>query len=168
MSGCLFDVRAFHSNAPSYCNSNIPSIYRHHEQEKKQEYSDRVREVEKASFTPLVFVTTGGMGGEATVFYRRLADLLSRKSNVIYSTTLAWMRCTLSFSLLWSAAVFICGSRSISYRSIDVSPEVGLANGPRDYWFTINFAVHMFFIQLSSTWHFCARGGGKDVPSTPA
>ena len=117
----------------SYHNSTIPSIYRHHEQEKKREYGDHVREVEKASFTPLVFATTGAMGREATVFYRRLADLLSHKSNMIYATILAWIRCTLSFSLLWSAAVCIHGSRSISYRSIDASPEVGLAESPRDY-----------------------------------
>ena len=33
--------------------------------------------------TPLVFATTGGMGREAIVFYRRLADLLSHKNNMI-------------------------------------------------------------------------------------
>ena len=105
----FFDVRVFHPNAPSYRNSNIPSIYRRHEQAKKREYGDRVREVELASFTPLVFATTGGMGREATIFYRRLADLLSRKSTVAYSTTLAWIRSTLSFSLLRSATVCIRG-----------------------------------------------------------
>ena len=130
--GAFFDVRVFHPNAPSYQNSAIPAIYRCHEQEKKREYGDRVREVEKASFTPLVFATTGGMGKEATVFYRRLADLLSR-SNVVYSTTLAWIRCTISFSLLRSATMCIRGSRSISYRSLDASPEVGLAESSRDY-----------------------------------
>ena len=35
---------------------------------KKREYADRIREVEQVSFTPLVFVTTGGMGREAVVF----------------------------------------------------------------------------------------------------
>ena len=83
---------------------------------------------------PLVFSTTGGMGKEATVFYRRwLADLLSSRNNVIYITTLAWMRSTLSFSLLRSAAMCIRGSRSISYQSLDASPEVGLAESSRDY-----------------------------------
>ena len=83
--GAFFDVRVFHPNAPSYRNSVIPAIYWCHEQEKKREYGDRIREVEKVSFTPLVFATTGGMGKEATVFYCRLADLLSRRNNVIYS-----------------------------------------------------------------------------------
>ena len=60
--GIFFDVRVFHLNAPSYRNLTIPSIYRCHEQEKKREYGDHVHEVEKASFTPLVFATTGGYG----------------------------------------------------------------------------------------------------------
>ena len=111
---------------------------RRNEQEKKRKCGHRVREVEKASFTPLnllVFATTGGMDKKATVFYHQLADLRSRKSNVIYSTTLAWMRCTLSFSLLRSAAMCIHGSRSIFYQSLDASPEVGLAESSRDYGF---------------------------------
>ena len=113
--GAFFDVRVFHPNAPSYRSSSIQSLYRRHEQEKKREYGDRVREIEQASFTPLVFATTGGMGREASIFYRRLADLLSHRNNVTYNTTLAWLRCTLSFSLLRSAAVCIRSSRSISY-----------------------------------------------------
>ena len=52
---CLFDIRVFHPNTQSYLNASIPSVYRHHEQQKKRDYSDRVHEVELASFTPLVF-----------------------------------------------------------------------------------------------------------------
>jgi len=128
--GAFFDVRVFHPNAPSYRGSSIQSLYWHHKQEKKREYGDCVQEVEHAFSTPLVFATTGGMGKEATIFYRRLADLSSHKSNVTYDTTLAWLRCTLSFSLLRSATVCIRGSQSISFRSTDASPEVGLADHP--------------------------------------
>ena len=131
--GTFFDVRVFHPNVPSYHGSSIHSLYRRHEQEKKKrEYGDCVREAEHASFTPLVFATNGGMGKKATIFYCRLADLLSRKSKVTYDITLAWLRCTLSFSLLRSATVCIRGSRSISFRSTDASPEVGLADRPKD------------------------------------
>ena len=38
---------------------------------KKSEYGERVQEVELASFTPLVFSTTGGMGREESVFFIR-------------------------------------------------------------------------------------------------
>ena len=115
----------FHPNAPSYRNSRIPSVYRRHELQKKREYGERVREVEQASFTPLVFSTTGGMGREALTFYRRLADMLSRHSSTSYSGTLAWIRCTLSFSLLRSATVCIGGTRSILHHSNNASPEMG-------------------------------------------
>ena len=70
-------MKVFHPNAQSYRNTFIPSVYRRHGQQKKREYGDRVRELELASFTPLVFSTTGGMGREAVTFYRRLAELLS-------------------------------------------------------------------------------------------
>ena len=129
----FLDVRVFHPNAPSYRKSSIPSIYRRHELQKKREYGDRIREVESASFTPLVFSTTGGMGREAITFYRRLAEKLSRRDATSYSGTLAWIRCTLSFSLLRAAQMCIRGSRSISYRQSDASPELGLVSGPGDY-----------------------------------
>ena len=109
------------------------SVYRCHELQKKREYGERVREVEQASFTPLVFSTTGGMGGEALTFYRRLADMLSRHSSTSYSGTLAWIRCTLSFSLLRSATMCIRGTRSILHRFNNASPEMGHIAGPRDF-----------------------------------
>ena len=47
-------------------------MYRSHEMEKKNKYVDRVMNVEKGTFTPLVFSTTGGMGSEAVCFYKHL------------------------------------------------------------------------------------------------
>ena len=66
---------------------------------KKREYGDRVREVELASFTPLVFSTTGGMGREGTVFYWWLANLLASKQDWAYGITISWVRCVLSSDL---------------------------------------------------------------------
>jgi len=123
----FFDVRVFHPNAQSYRHSSISSLYRCHELAKKREYGDRIREVENGSFTPLVFATTGGMGWEATLFYKRLADQISEKRNTIYSKTMAWIRCTLSFSLLRSAVMCIRGSRSTSHRVPNASLELGVA-----------------------------------------
>ena len=109
----FFDVRVFHPNAPSYRKCSISSVYRRHELQKKREYGDRIREVESASFTPLVFSTTGGMGREGLTFYRRLAEKLSKHNSASYSGTLAWMRVTLSFSLLRAATMCIRGSPSL-------------------------------------------------------
>ena len=79
---------------------------------KKRVYEQRVREVEHSSFTPLVLSATGGMGSEATTFFKRLASLLAEKWDSHYSSTLCWLRCRLSFSLLRSAIQAIRGARS--------------------------------------------------------
>ena len=125
----IFDVRVFHPNASSYRSTNIPALYRQHEMAKKREYGDRIREVEYAVFTPLVFSTTGRMRKETTVAYKRLAELLAQKRKSEYGITLAWMRCTLSFALIRSAVMAIRGSRSASNRNPDVNIELGYSEG---------------------------------------
>ena len=59
--------------------------------EKKRAYQQRIQEVEHSSFTPLVLSATGGMGNEATIFYKQLASLLSQKWDFPYNTTLCWL-----------------------------------------------------------------------------
>ena len=66
------DVRVFNPSAQSNRHASLSSVYRKHEQEKRRQYDQRVREVEQATFTPLVLSTTGGMGRGATTFYRRI------------------------------------------------------------------------------------------------
>ena len=46
---------------------------------KKRAYEQCIREVEHASFAPLVLLATGGMARQATSFYKRLATLLATK-----------------------------------------------------------------------------------------
>ena len=72
-----FDIMVFHTNAPSNSSGSISAAYKKHEDIKKRAYGQRVRDVEHGIFTPLVFSTTGGMGQEATTFYKRLADMLA-------------------------------------------------------------------------------------------
>ena len=107
-----FDVRVFNPHAPSNKNQTPSACYRKHEREKKRAYDQRIREVEHSSFTPLVFSATGGMGREATCFYKRLASMLAHKWDQPYSTTLWWLRCRLTFSLIRSAIQALRGARS--------------------------------------------------------
>ena len=120
--GALFDVRVFHPNAPSYRQTRVASLFRRHELE------DRIRNVDCESFTQLVFSTFGGLGKEATIFYNRLADLLSQKHNTPpYSQTLSWMHCALSFSLLRYPVLAICRSRKLQSTELPaVSTELYL------------------------------------------
>ena len=108
----FFDVRIFNPYAPSNKSLTLPACYRKHEREKKRMYEQRIREVEHSSFTPIVLSATGGMGREATCFYKRLASMLAHKWESSYSSTLCWLRCRLSFSLIRSAIQALRGARS--------------------------------------------------------
>ena len=127
----FFDIRVFYPNASSYRNLQLSSIYRRHENEKKRNYEDRVREVEHGSFTPLVFSTSGGMGGLATTTYKRLASQIATKKDQPYSKVIAWLRCHLCFSLLRSSITAIRGARSsvghttMSIPAVDLAVHVG-------------------------------------------
>ena len=108
----FMDVRVFNPSAQSNRRGPLASVYRRHELEKKRQYDQRIREVERATFTPLVMSVTGGMGKSATVFYKRLASMISEKRNTPYSQTINWIRCKLSFALLRSSIMSIRGARS--------------------------------------------------------
>ena len=55
---CFVDVRVFNPYAQSNVNS-ISAAYRRHENIKRRAYGQRVREVEHASFTPIVMSARG-------------------------------------------------------------------------------------------------------------
>ena len=83
----------FYPIAPSYRNRDLSALYRMHEAEKKRAYGERVREVERGVFTPLVFSSTGGLARECTIFFKRLADILAEKKKLPYSEVMYLVRC---------------------------------------------------------------------------
>ena len=95
-----FNVRVFNPHAPSNRHINPRSTYRKHGRIKKRAYKQRIREIEHATFTPLVLSAAGGLAREATTFYKRLASMLAAKWDQAYSSTLCWLRCRLAFSHL--------------------------------------------------------------------
>ena len=116
----VIDVRVFNPHAPSNRQASITGTYVKHEKEKKRHYEIRVRDIEFASFTPIVFSATGGMGKQASLFYKRLASLLSEKrEESSYNQMLNWLR---SFSLLLSAIQCIRGARS-SFHLHDINSD---------------------------------------------
>lgn len=68
-------------------------------------------QVEKGSFTPVVFSTFGGMGQEAERFHKRLAQLISLKRNEEYSHIVNYVRTRLRFCLLKSVLISLRGVR---------------------------------------------------------
>ena len=110
-SRTMFDVRVFHPKAPSSRSASVTSQFVKHEKAKRRQYEQRVRDVEGASFVPLVFSTSGGMARAAVLTFKRLASLLSEKLGLSYSATVNVVRCRLSFALLRSAITALRGSR---------------------------------------------------------
>ena len=122
-----------HPNSPSYAGKKIEKIYEEHEDEKKRAYSQRIIQVEKASFTPLVFTTSGGMASECTRFHKKIAQLISLKTKEEYSQVMHHLRTRLRFTLLRSTLIALRGekgklkkpqSSSVTELSFNLLPEM--------------------------------------------
>ena len=116
----FFNIRVCHPNAHSYRDLSPKQIYRIHENEKKRKYNSCVTEIEQGTFTPLVFITTGGMADKCPRYHSRLAELLSAKKQESYATTISWVRAKVSFAILRSALLCLRGSRTPRRRNFDV------------------------------------------------
>ena len=113
----FIDIRVFHAPAPSNASKHIPAMYISHEQEKKRSYNARVLEVEKGTFTPVVFSTTGGMGNEAGKLLKKLAQRIEMTKGQRYSDAVSFMRRRLRFELLKTTCIAIRGDRGFRSRN---------------------------------------------------
>ena len=104
---------------------------RSQEQEKRRQYEMRIREVDRGTFTPLVFSTAGGADPAAGAFLKRLASLLAAKKDLPYAMTIGWLRCRLPFALLRASILCLRGSRSTKAASLHdtVQPDLTLSEG---------------------------------------
>ena len=107
----FFDVRVCHPNAASNVLIPLPDLYKKQEKEKCDLYEERVREVEKGRFVPLVFTTTGGSGPKCTEALKRLAHLIADKRDERYEHVMGFIRTKIRFSLLKSTLIAIRGVR---------------------------------------------------------
>ena len=129
----FLDVRVVNLNSDSYLNQTPAQVYGDNERSKKRSYNDRILQVEKGSFSPLIFSTSGGMGPECTRFHKRVAELIAAKRGEQYSDVMNYIRTKLRFSLLKSILVAIRGVRGrgmredaevpISDLSLNIIPE---------------------------------------------
>ena len=107
----LFDIKVFHAPAPTNAAKTIPQMYHAHESEKKRKYNARVLEVEKGTFAPLVFSTSGGMGSEAHKLVKRLAQRTEVATGQRYSCAVTLIRKRLRFELLKTTVIALRGDR---------------------------------------------------------
>ena len=69
-SKCLTLTKVFQKRS-------LSSLYSTLEQLKRRAHEQCICEIKHGSFTPLIFVVTGGTGKEADVVYKQLTSLLS-------------------------------------------------------------------------------------------
>ena len=107
----LFDVRVTHPNAPSNRSKTMEQLYRRNEKEKKDKYVERIVNVEKGTFVPLVYSTSGGTAPECSAHHKRVAQQLSLRRNERYEDIINFIRVKISFALLKSILMAIRGVR---------------------------------------------------------
>jgi len=95
----FFDIRITHPTSQSYSGKSLAEVYQQHEKE-KDKYNQRVIDIEKSSFNPLVFTTTGGMAPECNRVNKKLAEKIAEKHRELYASVITYMR-TKSSDLLF-------------------------------------------------------------------
>ena len=126
MDRTFLDVRVFHHGAKSNKCPTIDNSFEKHENEKKLTYNRRILQVEKATFTPLVFSTSGAMGKEAEKFTKRVATLMSYKKGNLYSDCISYIRKKIRFVILRTVLTAIRGYRGQALRTDDTNSDIGL------------------------------------------
>ena len=121
MEKTFVDVRVFHPNAASHKDTSIYQLYNEQETEKKKKYGQRIVQVERASFTPLVFSTMGGMAPECARYHNKVALLIANKTNEEYSKVVNHIRTRMRFTLLKSTLLAVRGYRGKPKRQQSVN-----------------------------------------------
>ena len=90
---------------------------------KKYKYLRHVLETKKCIFTPLVFSTHGRCAPEADKFHKRVATLLAKKRNILYSEAISYVRRRVMFSILRTTLMAIRGYRGTGSTECQLAEE---------------------------------------------
>ena len=77
-------------------------------------YNQRIINIVRGVFTPLIFSTTGMIGGECQLFLKTLANMIAqRNKDIPYSIIINTIHCKLSFCRLrWNITCLRCSRSS--------------------------------------------------------
>jgi len=84
----------------------MAEVYQQHEKE-KDKYNQRVTDIEKFSFNPLVFTTAGEMSPECNRVNKTLAEKIAEERSEPYASVITYTRTKLRFALLRSTLAAI-------------------------------------------------------------
>ena len=117
----FFDVKVFNPLAKSYMNQSLEAAFSHNEKLKKRLYNNRIIQIEKGTFTPVVLSSLGGLGVESSRFLSKVIDLVTQKKSLEKSVVAHYIRTKISFELVRSQIACIRGARSLKITSMEVN-----------------------------------------------
>ena len=98
----------------------LENAFKANETAKKQEYGERIIQIEHGSFTPLVLSAYGGFGVETGRCVSNLISKVAEKRGLLRSYVANYIRTKLSFHLVRSQVLCIRGSRSLYTPTINI------------------------------------------------
>ena len=116
----FFDIKVFNPLAKTYMSQSLEAAFKTNENNKKRSYNNRIIQVEKGTFTPVVLSSLGGLGVESGRFVSKLVELVSHKKNLERSVVANYIRTKISFELIRSQVACIRGARSLKVMSMEV------------------------------------------------
>ena len=132
MERTLLDFRVFNSLAPSNATLSVTQALDKHEQEKKRCYGERVTQVEKCSFTPVVLSTSGVMGNEADRLFKQIARRLSTRTRQSYDDCIRYILQRVSFGLVKTLVVSRRGFRGTRGERIQSDADLNILYSNRN------------------------------------
>ena len=133
----FFDVRVTNPNFTSSRDLSLSAVYQKHERQKVTAYNDRILQVEKGAFVPLVYTTSGGMSAQCQALHKRVGELIADRTNEKFADVIRYIRTRLRFSVLRSTLAALRGFRgkaktaahNIDELSFNLIPRVDCYDG---------------------------------------
>ena len=111
LNRAFLDIKVVNPYAQTNAAMELGAMYRSHERQKKRKYNARIIEVEKGTFTPVVFSCSGVAAPEASRLLKTIALKRAAKRDEKYCTTINFIRRRIAFDVLRTCLLSFRGKR---------------------------------------------------------
>ena len=126
LSRAFLDIKVCNPFAQTNSAMQIDRMYKHHEQLKKRHYNSRIIQVEKGTFTQVVFSCTGGAAPEASRLMKLIALKRSVKRQEKYADNINFVRRRIRFDVLRTCLLSFRGVRGPASSTPITELDVGV------------------------------------------
>ena len=105
------DVRVSNPLARCHLHHSVSAIDKNNKSKKKQVHNQRILQVKRGSFTPLVFSCFGRMIRKCSHLFSHTAERLVNRRTETKSNISAWIKGRLDFALIESMLLCLWGTR---------------------------------------------------------